>query len=181
MSQRYVCPAEYTISQNLKFTLNSVRFFRFRFRFRVSFLVSVRFRLSGALRWAKILLAHFSGHTRSYLVPFSLLTIFETFYTQITAGSGFTSGNCSRYWHVLDFDASTAKFKIHQNKLTTTAPTLPSRSSANPNCTCNEKTYGITSDDVITSATKLSETAESLMVEKLCVNEMKRIYKNARE
>ena len=123
----------------------------------------------------------FSGHTRSYLVPFSLLTIFETFYTQFTAGSGFTSGNCSRYWHVLDFDASTAKFKIHQNKLTATAPTLPSRSSANPNCTCSEKTYGITSDDVITSATKLSETAESLMVEKLCVNEMKRIYKNARE
>ena len=34
------------------------------------FLVSVRFCLSGVLRWAKISLAHFSGRTRSYSVPF---------------------------------------------------------------------------------------------------------------
>ena len=30
MSQRYFCPAEYTLSQNIKLTLNLVLFFRVR-------------------------------------------------------------------------------------------------------------------------------------------------------
>lgn len=98
----------------------------------------------------------------------------------ILAGQGFTSANCSRYWHVLDFDASTAKFKI-QNKLTSSAPTLRRESFANPNCTCNAKTYGVTGRDVIESAVRLSETVKELMVDKLCVNEMKNIYKRASE
>lgn len=81
---------------------------------------------------------------------------------------------------MFDFDASTAKFKIYQNKLTHTAPKLPKKSIVNPNCSCQVKN-DISSDDVISSAEKISVTAENLMVDKLCVNEMKNIYDNSSE
>ena len=87
-----------------------------------------------------------------------------------------TSTNCSRYWHVLDFDASTAKFTIHQNKLTNSAASPAKDSIVEPNCNCSAKTYGITDRDVVQSAAKLSQTAKELMMDKLCVNEMKKIY-----
>ncbi len=90
---------------------------------------------------------------------------------------GYDIKNCSRYWHVFDFDASTAKFKIYQNKLTHTAPKLK-KSIVNPNCSCQVKN-DISSDDVISSAEKISVTAKNLMVDKLCVNEMKNIYDNS--
>ena len=79
---------------------------------------------------------------------------------------------------MFDFDASTAKFKIYQNKLMHTAPTLPKKSIVNPNCSCLVKN-DIPSDDVISSAEKISATADNLMVEKLCVNEMKNIDDNS--
>ncbi|XP_020616154.1 voltage-dependent calcium channel subunit alpha-2/delta-2-like [Orbicella faveolata] len=91
---------------------------------------------------------------------------------------GYDIKNCSRYWHVFDFDASTAKFKIYQNKLMHTAPSLPKKSIVNPNCSCLVKN-DISSDDVINSAEKISATADNLMVDKLCVNEMKNIYDNS--
>ena len=56
MSQRYFCPAEYTLSQNLKLTL-TLTFFKFRFGVWVSVL----------LRWAKISLSRFSGRTRVFI------------------------------------------------------------------------------------------------------------------
>ena len=59
-----------------------------------------------------------------------------------------------------------------------TAPTLPKKSIVNPNCSCLVKN-DIPSDDVISSAEKISATADNLMVEKLCVNEMKNIYDNS--
>ena len=79
---------------------------------------------------------------------------------------------------MFDFDASTAKFKIYQNKLMPTAPILPKKSIVNPNCSCLGKN-DISSDDVINSAEKISATADNLMVDKLCVNEMKNIYNNS--
>lgn len=91
---------------------------------------------------------------------------------------GYDITNCSRYWHVFDFDASTAKFKIYQNKLMHSAPILPKKSIVNPNCSCLVK-HDISSDDVISSAEKISVTAEDLMVDELCVNEMKNIYDNS--
>ncbi|RMX46892.1 hypothetical protein pdam_00014505, partial [Pocillopora damicornis] len=91
---------------------------------------------------------------------------------------GYDSTNCSRYWHVFDFDASTAKFKIYQNKLMTKAPVLSGKNNADPNCTCLVKN-DISSVDVISSAEKISVTAENLMVDMLCVNEMKNIYDNS--
>ncbi|XP_073239284.1 VWFA and cache domain-containing protein 1-like [Porites lutea] len=93
-------------------------------------------------------------------------------------GLGYDSSNCSRFWHVFDFDASTAKFKIYQNRLMSTVPTLPVKSIVNPNCSCTIK-HEISSNDVISSAEKISTTAKNLMVDKLCVNEMKNIYDNA--
>ena len=93
-------------------------------------------------------------------------------------GLGYDSSNCSRYWHVFDFDASTAKFKIYENRLMDTAPTLPKKSIVNPNCSCTVK-HEISSSDVISSAERISITAKNLMVDKLCVNEMKNIYDNA--
>lgn len=79
---------------------------------------------------------------------------------------------------MFDFDASTAKFKIYQNKLMPTAPILPKKSIVNPNCSCLGKN-DISSEDVINSAEKISATADNLMVDKLCVNEMKNIYNNS--
>ena len=93
-------------------------------------------------------------------------------------GLGYDSSNCSRFWHVFDFDASTAKFKIYQNRLMSTVPTLPLKSIVNPNCSCTIK-HEISGNDVISSAEKISTTAKNLMVDKLCVNEMKNIYDNA--
>lgn len=79
---------------------------------------------------------------------------------------------------MFDFDASTAKFKIYQNRLMTAAPVLPKKSAVNLNCSCTTK-HEISSSDVISSAEKISITAKNLMVDKLCVNEMKNIYDNA--
>ena len=81
---------------------------------------------------------------------------------------------------MFDFDASTAKFKIYQNKLMTKAPVLSGKNNADPNCTCLVKN-DISSVDVISSAEKISVTAENLMVDMLCVNEMKNIYDNSSE
>ena len=53
MSQRMFAQREYTLSQNLKLTLN-------------------RFCLSGVLRWAQIWLAHFFGPTRCYYLVVSI-------------------------------------------------------------------------------------------------------------
>lgn len=81
---------------------------------------------------------------------------------------------------MFDFDASTAKFKIYQNRLVDTAPSLPKKSIVNPNCSCTFK-QEVSSNDVISSAERISITAKNLMVDKLCVNEMKNIYDNASE
>ena len=59
-----------------------------------------------------------------------------------------------------------------------TAPILPKKNIVNPNCSCLAKN-DISSDDVINSAEKISATADNLMVDKLCVNEMKNIYNNS--
>ena len=64
--QRYFCPAEYTLCQNLRRTLTLTLTLNLDFFFRVR--VRVRFCLNGVLRWAKVSLAHFSGHTPCYLV-----------------------------------------------------------------------------------------------------------------
>lgn len=110
-------------------------------------------------------------------VPFLILN--QGFFSLSFAdGLGYDSSNCSRFWHVFDFDASTAKFKIYQNRLMSTVPTLPVKSIVNPNCSCTIK-HEISSNDVISSAEKISTTAKNLMVDKLCVNEMKNIYDNA--
>lgn len=79
---------------------------------------------------------------------------------------------------MFDFDASTAKFKIYQNRLMNTAPVLPKKSIVNPNCSCMVKRE-ISSENVMSSAERISITAKNLMVDKLCVNEMKNIYDNA--
>lgn len=105
-------------------------------------------------------------------------SIYFSLFFSISDRFGYDIKNCSRYWHVFDFDASTAKFKIYQNKLMPTAPILPKKSIVDPNCSCLVKN-DISSDDVINSAGKISVTAENLMVDKLCVNEMKNIYDNS--
>ena len=110
-------------------------------------------------------------------VPFLILNR-GFFSLSFADGLGYDSSNCSRFWHVFDFDASTAKFKIYQNRLMSTVPTLPVKSIVNPNCSCTFK-HEISSNDVISSAEKISTTAKNLMVDKLCVNEMKNIYDNA--
>ena len=110
-------------------------------------------------------------------VPFLILSR-GFFSLSFADGLGYDSSNCSRFWHVFDFDASTAKFKIYQNRLMSTVPTLPVKSIVNPNCSCTIK-HEISSNDVISSAEKISTTAKNLMVDKLCVNEMKNIYDNA--
>ena len=87
-----------------------------------------------------------------------------------------TSANCSRYWHVLDFDASTAKFTIHHHKLATSLVSPAKNFIVDPKCNCSTNSYAITRDDVKQSAARISETAKNLMIDKLCVNEMKKIY-----
>ena len=68
MNQRYFCPAEYTLNRNTKITkkLPKLSYFRVRFGVRVrdGFWVSLRFCLSGVLRWVEVSLAHFSGRSR---------------------------------------------------------------------------------------------------------------------
>ena len=120
------------------------------------------------------------------IMPLSVCHKWNTFHTgsyfsrfSVSDGLGYDSSrNCSRYWHVFDFDASTAKFKIYQNSLMNTAPVLPKKSIVNPNCSCTGK-HEVSSDDVLSSAKRISITAKNLMVDKLCVNEMKNIYDNA--
>lgn len=79
---------------------------------------------------------------------------------------------------MFDFDASTAKFKIYQNKLLNKAPILSGKNNVNLNCSCLVKN-DISSSDVIRSAEEISVTAKNLMVDMLCVNEMKNIYDNS--
>ncbi|KAK3718988.1 hypothetical protein QZH41_013156, partial [Actinostola sp. cb2023] len=96
------------------------------------------------------------------------------------SGTVFSKYNCSRYWNVLTFDASTAKFKIHPGRFTNTAPTLKDHGIVNPKCNCSKRSF-FTGNDVINAARKLSQEATKLNVEKLCVKEMEKIYKNAQK
>jgi len=102
----------------------------------------------------------------------------QLIYFFFLAGTVFSKYNCSRYWNVLTFDASTAKFKIHPGLFTKTAPTLVDREIVNPNCNCSKRSL-FTGNDVIEAAKKLSTEATKLNVEKLCVKEMEKMYKNA--